>query len=44
MAETLLEGRDLTKHYPVTRGLLQHTVGWVRAVDGVIIPVERARR
>ena len=43
MAETLLEGRDLTKHYPVTRGLLQHTVGWVRAVDGVSFTVERGK-
>lgn len=35
MAEVLLEARDIVKHYPVTRGLLQRTVGWVRAVDGV---------
>ena len=43
MAETLLEGRDLTKHYPVTRGLLQRTVGWVRAVDGVSFTVEQGK-
>ena len=43
MADILLEGRDLTKHYPVTKGLLQRTVGWVRAVDGVSFTVERGR-
>ena len=32
----VLEGRNLKKHFPVTRGLaLQRTVGWVRAVDDV---------
>src|SRR5215471_5729704 len=35
-AEPVLEGRNLKKQYPVTRGLaLQRTVGWVRAVDDV---------
>jgi len=43
MAETLLEGRDLKKYYPVTKGLLQRTVGWVRAVDGVSFTVERGK-
>jgi oligopeptide/dipeptide ABC transporter ATP-binding protein len=43
MPDVLLEGRDLTKHYPITRGLLQHTVGWVRAVDGVSFTIERGK-
>jgi len=43
MAEVLLEGRDVTKHYPVTRGLLQRTVGWVRAVDGVSFKIEAGK-
>jgi oligopeptide/dipeptide ABC transporter ATP-binding protein len=43
MADILLEGRDLTKHYPVTRGFLQRTVGWVRAVDGISFTVERGK-
>jgi oligopeptide/dipeptide ABC transporter ATP-binding protein len=43
VAETLLEGRDLKKYYPVTRGLLQRTVGWVRAVDGVSFTVEQGK-
>jgi oligopeptide/dipeptide ABC transporter ATP-binding protein len=43
MADILLEGRDLTKHYPVTRGILQRTVGHVRAVDGVSFSVEKGK-
>jgi oligopeptide/dipeptide ABC transporter ATP-binding protein len=43
MAETLLEGRDLVKYYPVTKGLLQRTTGWVRAVDGISFTVERGK-
>ncbi len=43
MSEVLLEVRDIVKHYPVTRGLLQRTVGWVRAVDGVSFSVERGK-
>lgn len=43
MADILLEGRNLTKHYPVTKGLLQRTVGWVRAVDGISFTVERGK-
>ena len=43
MTEALLEGRDLTKHYPVTKGLLQRTIGWVRAVDGISFTIERGK-
>ena len=43
MAEVLLEGRNLTKHYPVTKGLLKRTIGWVRAVDGVSFTIEKGR-
>ena len=36
MSETLLELRDVKKHFPVTKGLIfQETVGLVKAVDGV---------
>ena len=36
MSETLLEIRDLKKHFPVTKGVIwQETVGLVKAVDGV---------
>jgi oligopeptide/dipeptide ABC transporter ATP-binding protein len=43
MADVLLEGRDLTKHYPVKKGVLQRTVGWVRAVDGISFTIERGK-
>jgi oligopeptide transport system ATP-binding protein len=36
MGETLLEVRDLKKHFPVTRGvILRKQVGAIKAVDGV---------
>jgi len=38
----LLEVTDLTKHFPVTRGiLLRHQIGTVKAVDGVSFSVDR---
>jgi oligopeptide/dipeptide ABC transporter ATP-binding protein len=43
MADVLIEGRDLTKHYPVKKGFLQRTVGWVRAVDGISFTIERGK-
>jgi oligopeptide/dipeptide ABC transporter ATP-binding protein len=43
MADVLLEGRDLTKHYPITKGLLQRIVGWVKAVDGISFTIERGK-
>ena len=43
MTDVLLEGRDLTKHYPITKGLLQRIVGWVRAVDGISFTIERGK-
>jgi oligopeptide transport system ATP-binding protein len=36
MSETLLEIRDLQKHFPVMKGVIfQKPIGWVKAVDGV---------
>ena len=40
-ATPLLSVRDLTKHFPIRRGLLRRTVGAVRAVDGVSFDVAR---
>ena len=37
--ELLLQVRGLKKHFPLNRGLLRRTVGWVRAVDGVSFEV-----
>jgi oligopeptide transport system ATP-binding protein len=35
MQEPLLNVKDLKKYYPVRGGLIPHTVGMIRAVDGV---------
>jgi peptide/nickel transport system ATP-binding protein len=35
MGGVVLEARAVTKHYPLTRGILGRTVGTVKAVDGV---------
>jgi oligopeptide/dipeptide ABC transporter ATP-binding protein len=35
MAERLLEVENLTKYFPIKRGIFRKTVGHVRAVDGV---------
>ena len=40
-AAPLVEVRDLVKHFPVRGGILQRTVGWVQAVDGVSFEVRR---
>jgi oligopeptide/dipeptide ABC transporter ATP-binding protein len=42
VSETLVEVRDLVKHFPVTRGIIfQKQVGAVHAVDGVSFDVKR---
>ncbi len=38
-AEPLLRARGLVKHFPIRRGVLQRTAGYVRAVDGVDLDV-----
>jgi oligopeptide/dipeptide ABC transporter ATP-binding protein len=40
-AAPLVQVRDLVKHFPVRGGILQRTVGWVQAVDGVSFEVRR---
>jgi peptide/nickel transport system ATP-binding protein/oligopeptide transport system ATP-binding protein len=40
--DPLVQVRDLAKHFPITKGILfQHTIGAVRAVDGVSFDVQR---
>ena len=40
-SEPLVEVRDLVKHFPVKGGILQRTVGQVKAVDGVSFTIRR---
>jgi len=40
MSENLLEVRDLKKYFPISAGLLQRTVGHVKAVDGISFNVK----
>ena len=41
MTRPLLDVEGLTKHYPITEGVLRNEVGRVRAVDGVSFTVDR---
>jgi peptide/nickel transport system ATP-binding protein/oligopeptide transport system ATP-binding protein len=40
-SDDLLQVEGLVKHFPIKAGLLKHTVGQVRAVDGVDFTVKR---
>ena len=39
--DALLEVRDLRKHFPIHRGILQRKVGAVKAVDGISFDIKR---
>jgi peptide/nickel transport system ATP-binding protein len=41
--EVLLEVKDLKVHFPVRRGILRRTVGYVKAVDGVSFELREGR-
>jgi oligopeptide transport system ATP-binding protein len=41
MTETLLEIKDLKKHFPITGGIFRKTIGHVKAVDGVSFSVKK---
>lgn len=44
MPEALLEVNHLKKYFPVTKGLLNRTVGHVKAVDDISITLQPGRR
>ena len=39
--KSILKIDDLQVHFPIKAGLMQHTVGVVRAVDGVSVDIRR---
>ena len=39
--QKLLEVNDLRKHFPIRKGILRKTVGYVKAVDGISFDVQR---
>jgi peptide/nickel transport system ATP-binding protein len=41
--EPLLAVRDLKVHFPIRKGILRRTVGWVKAVDGVSLAIGAGR-
>ena len=43
MAQVILEAQNIAKYYPVTKGLLQRTIGYVRAIDGISFQVEQGK-
>ena len=43
MPDVLLEGKNLKKHYPVKKGLLQRTIGYVRAIDGISFTIQTGK-
>ena len=42
MSEAVLEIKNLTKHFPVKKGLFRRTVGYVKAVDGVTFTINKS--
>ena len=42
-APVVLEARDLKVHFPIQRGFLRRTVGYVKAVDGVTVAVREGQ-
>ncbi len=41
--DAILQVKDLRKHFPVRRGLLQRQTGWVKAVDGVSFTLQQGK-
>ena len=40
---TILRVRDLRMHFPIQKGFLRRTVGWIKAVDGVDLELGRGQ-
>ena len=42
-AKTILEAKDLRVWFPIKRGFLRHTVGYIKAVDGIDLAVKEGQ-
>jgi microcin C transport system ATP-binding protein len=42
-AKTILETKDLRVWFPIKRGFLRHTVGYIKAVDGIDLAVKEGQ-
>jgi microcin C transport system ATP-binding protein len=42
-AKTILETKDLRVWFPIRRGFLRHTVGYIKAVDGIDLAVKEGQ-
>lgn len=42
-AENILEVKDLKKHYPIRKGVMQRVVGHIKAVDGVSFSIGKGQ-
>lgn len=40
-SDIIMKVRNLTKHFPLTGGVIKHVIGWVHAVNGVSFDVKR---
>lgn len=43
MSDIVVDVKDLKKYFPIKSGALQRTVGWVKAVDGISIQIEKGQ-
>ena len=41
MDDIILDVQDLKKYFPIRGGVFQHTVGYVKAVDGISFQLKR---
>ncbi len=41
--EILLQARGVKKYFPIKRGILRKTVGWIKAVDGVDLDIVKGK-
>ena len=42
-SETLLKVENLSKHFPITKGVFRRQVGTVKAVDGIYLKLRKEK-